>query len=335
MHPRTDHRTPERATDTLGHRSSRVLAAALAAAGRGWHVIPLRPDGKRPAFPDHDAEHCTGRDPRCRDGHEGWEPRATTDPDRIRRAWSSRPYGIGVACGPSGLLVVDLDQRKPGREPPPEWRLDGVNEGSDVLAVLADRAGQPFPGDTYAVRTGRGGTHLYFAGPAGVHLGNTAGDRGGLGWLVDTRGAGGYVVAAGSTVDGRRYDMLADCDPAALPDWLIARLAATTRVPTPQPVLAADDRLRAYVRAAMAGEVARVAAAVEGNRNHTLFIAACALGQLVAGGALSAELVAAELHQAAAGIGLQPAETTATIRSGLRAGARTPRRPDATRVVAA
>ena len=98
---------------------------------------------------------------------------------------------------------------------------------------------------------------------------------------------------------------------------------------------APDERMPAYLRAAVAGEVARVAAATEGSRNHTLFVAACALGQLVAGDALPAELVTAELHQAAAGVGLQPAETAATVRSGLRAGARTPRRPETAGPVAA
>jgi hypothetical protein len=47
----------------------------------------------------------------------------------------------------------------------------------------------------------------------------------------------------------------------------------------------------------------------------------------VAGGALPAELVTAELERAAETAGLQPAETAATIASGLRKGARRPRRP--------
>jgi hypothetical protein len=310
------------------------LAAALAAAAHGWHVLPLRPDDKRPAFPDHAEDRCTGTDARCRQAgrHVKPEERATADPDRIRRAWSRRPYGIGVACGPSGLLVVDLDLPKPGEEAPDYWRsVGGVSDGSDVLAVLAERAGQPYPGDTYAVRTGRGGTHLYFTRPAAVRLGNTAGKNGGLGWCIDTRGVGGYVVAAGSTVDGRHYTLLADRDPAPLPGWLADRLVpAADRVGRPAPPAAVSigaGRLPAYLRAAVAREVARVAAATEGSRNHTLYVAAVALGQLVAGDALPAELVTAKLEQAAAGVGLEVGEAAGTIRSGLRAGARRPRRP--------
>jgi len=48
-----------------------LLDAALSCAARGWHVFPLRPGDKRPAFPDHTAGSCTGTDPRCRDGHRG------------------------------------------------------------------------------------------------------------------------------------------------------------------------------------------------------------------------------------------------------------------------
>ncbi len=198
-----------------------LLTAALSHASRGWHVFPLRPDDKRPAFPDHTADDCTGRDPRCRTGHVGWEQRATTDPDRIRRAWSHRPYGVGIACGPSGLVVVDLDVPKhPGDFPPAEWAA--ARDGGDVLGVLADRHGGTID-PTYTVTTGRGGSHLYYHHPeSGPELRNTNGDRGGLGWKVDTRAHGGYVVAAGSTVAGRAYAVALDCDPAPLPAWLAA-----------------------------------------------------------------------------------------------------------------
>lgn len=307
--------------------TARLLAAALAAAARGWSVLPLRPNGKRPAFPDHTADRCTRTDPWCRDGHRGWEPRATTDPARVRRAWSARPYGVGVACGPSGLLVVDLDQPKPGQEQPAGWSAEGVTDGSDVLAVLAERAAQPFPADTYTVHTGRGGTHLYFRRPAGSRLGNSAGERGGLGWLVDTRGIGGYVVAAGSAVDGRPYTVGADREPATLPGWLADRLTPPARTLPRPPAMPAVGRLPAYLASALAAETIAVASTPEGGRNHALFEAATSLGRLVAGGALPAELVTAELDRAAAAAGLEPVETAATIASGLRKGGRRPRRP--------
>jgi hypothetical protein len=118
-----------------------LLDAALAAAARGWHVFPLRPGDKRPAVRD-------------------WQTRATADPARIRRCWTTGPYNVGIACGPSRLVVVDLDTPKPGDSPPGRWALPGVLFGEDVLAVLAEEAGQPFPFLTYNVRTGRAGLHL-------------------------------------------------------------------------------------------------------------------------------------------------------------------------------
>ena len=146
-----------------------LLDAALTCAARGWHVFPVRPRAKKPpAFPGHKADDCTGTDPRCRAGHTGWEPRATTDPGRIGRAWAATPYNIGLACGPSGLIVVDLDTPKPGQVPPPEWAEPGITDGADVLAALCERHGQPLPFETFMVRTGRGGLHLYFTAPPGV-----------------------------------------------------------------------------------------------------------------------------------------------------------------------
>ena len=212
-------------------------------------MFPLRPGDKRPAFPDHKAEDCTGTDLRCRGGHQGWEPRATTDPGRIGRAWARTPYNIGLACGPSGLLVIDLDKPKPGEVPPPQWALPGITDGADVLAALCERHGQPFPCETFMVRTRRGGLHLYFTAPPGMRLGNTTGrTERGLGWLIDTRGHGGYVVAPGSFVDlpdgTGRYEVVYDRPPAPLPDWLTALLTAPPRNPPPECRSAAAGQVR-------------------------------------------------------------------------------------------
>jgi hypothetical protein len=304
-----------------------MLDAALDAAGRGWHVFPLRLNSKRPARPDHDLKRCDGTDPRCRGGHTGWEPRATTDPGRIRRAWTVTPWNVGIACGPSRLVVVDLDMPKPGDTPPPEWDLPGVCTGADVLAVLCERAGQPWPSCTWTVATPSGGTHLYFAAPVdGPELRNTAGSRGGLGWLVDTRAGGGLVAAPGSIVDGRRYTVTCDDPPAALPAWL-ARLLRPTPLPPQRPVdvILPGGRAGGYLRRAVDGELARVLESPARGHNDALYLAAVALGQLAAGGALDERDVTAWLTNAAQQVGQKPGETARTIASGLRAGARRPR----------
>ncbi|MET7709140.1 bifunctional DNA primase/polymerase [Micromonospora sp. NPDC005413] len=330
---------------------SSLLAAALACAARGWRVFPLRPDdrpddpdaAKRPAFPNRcTAEHCPRTDPRCRAAgrHVGWEERATTDPVRIRRAWSTRPYGIGIACGPSGLVVVDLDVPKHADDtPPPQWA--GACDGLDVFATLAARHGTPLdPFDgfgpdvprggidaTYTVTTASGGSHLYYRYPAAEPLlRNTTGDRGGLGWKVDTRAHGGYVVAAGSTAAGRLYEIALDCDPAPLPAW-VAGLLTPARRPAhrPAPVALPPDRRGAYLAAAIRRQVAHLTGVPEGQRNHALFASAVALGQLVAGGALTDADVTAVLEPAALSLGLPGGEVARTIASGLRIGARNPR----------
>ena len=279
-----------------------LLAVAHGAAERGWHVFPLRPDDKRPAVRD-------------------WETRATVDPARIARCWSAGPYGVGIACGPSGLVVIDLDTPKPGQAPPGERASDGIRDGSDVLAALCARAGQPFPGDTYTVATGRGGTHFYHRHPVGgPPLRNTAGM---LGWLIDTRAHGGYVVAAGSTAAGRPYTVLHDADPAPLPGWLAEPLRpAPLRPAGPVVIELPADRRGAYLRAALERTLGHLAQAREGGRNRALFMAAQTLGQLVAGGALAEADATAVLADGARRIGLGARETGRTIRSGLTAGDR-------------
>lgn len=318
----------------------RLRDSALACAARGWPVFPIRPRAKKPpAFPDHDAAHCTGTDPRCRGGHIGWESRATTDPARIRRAWERAPYNIGIATGPAGLVVVDLDKPKPGEKPPREWAAPGITDGADVLAELCLRHGQPWPGETFTARTGRGGLHLYYSAPPGTRLGNTSGDSArGLGWLIDTRAHGGYVVGPGSVVhlpDGTgRYEVVYDHPPAPLPGWLAALLTA----PVPDPRLecrpSAAGKVRdlgSYAASALKRECERVRAAAEGGRNHALNKAAFHLGQLVPAGILPEDLASAELYDAASvhfGIGspaFTPADARATIRAGIAAGKRKPR----------
>jgi len=311
--------------DNNSTRSTDLLTAALTAAARGWHVFPLKPGSKLPAL--HGRDRCPRTDA-CEAGHVGWEQRATTDPDRIRRAWTAAPVNIGIATGPSGLVVLDLDTAKTGDVPPEEWRMPGVQDGQDVLAVLADRHGQPVPANTFTVATPSGGLHLYYRAPDGVEFRTTAGK---LGWKVDTRAHGGYVVAAGSTVDGHQYRVLVDAPVAPLPAWLATLLRPAPLPPVPdQPVRMSPSRRSRYVDAAVSLECQKVHAAPDGQRNACLFAAAVALGQLVAGGALSEQdherelLTAAGRHIAVGAYSEHQAR--ATIRSGLDKGRNRPRR---------
>ncbi|MBG0819863.1 bifunctional DNA primase/polymerase [Planomonospora sp. ID91781] len=290
------------------------LRYALAAAARGWHVFPVTPGDKVP---------LKGM---------SWKRQATADPDVIRRIWARTPFNIGIACGPSRLVVIDLDVPKPGEQPPARWDLPGVSDGADVFALLCEQAGQPVPWETFSVRTRRGGLHLYFTAPDGIALGNTSGEQGnGLGWKIDTRGDGGYVVGPGSHValsDGAgTYEVLHAPAPAPLPGWLAERLRPAP-APPQRPVtipLAALDRRGAYLRAAVAAELDRVTGSPPDGHNTALYLASVALGQLVAGGALAEAEVTAWLTDAAARIGQRPDEIRRTIASGLRAGAKRPR----------
>ena len=189
--------------------------AAVAAARRGWAVFPCIPGDKRPAI-DH------------------WEQRASADPGHVAVAWQARyrDHNIGVACGPSGLVVLDLDTHG---ELPLGWRDEpGVHDGKDVLAVKAEQAGQPWP-ETWLVATPTGGWHLYYRAVPGIEIRNSAGK---IGPMVDVRGCGGYVVAAGSVTPAGLYETLSGPgeQPEPLPPWLLLHIR-----PPPSPVSHAPE----------------------------------------------------------------------------------------------
>ncbi|MGH3698064.1 MAG: bifunctional DNA primase/polymerase, partial [Pseudonocardiaceae bacterium] len=111
-----------------------LRAWALHFAARGWHVFPITPGAKRPPVIDR------------------WETRASTDPDQIAHWWRHTPYSIGIATGPSGLVVIDLDTAKPGESVPDRWAALGIGSGAGVLRALARAHGTTVT-PTYAVTT--------------------------------------------------------------------------------------------------------------------------------------------------------------------------------------
>jgi hypothetical protein len=282
-----------------------TTTAALATISRGWSIFPVLPNDKRPVITD-------------------WENRATRKPDIIAKHWLA-DHNIGIACGPSGLVVVDLDCGKP--LPAPWDTMPGIVDGQDVLTVLCERHDPEWPSwpawrSTYTVQTPSGGWHLYFKA-ADDTIRNSSGK---LGPLIDIRAAGGYVVGAGSVVNGRVYEVVIDNDPKPLPEW-ISRLLVTRPKAEPQSLASRLSQLsqtvvrtpERYVTAALNNELDAVRTAPQGQRNDQLNRSAFALSRFVVAGQLDGTSAASALLDAALHAGLTEFESVRTIRSAFSA----------------
>jgi hypothetical protein len=254
-----------------------------------------------------------------------WEQLATRDPDQITDWWTGgAPYNIGVAVGRSGIVVIDLDD---GRGEPAPEPFTGATGGRDVLVMLADRAGQPAPFDTWTVTTPSSGCHLYYRVPDGFVPANSVSA---LGWKIDVRSRGGLIIAAGSVRDQGYYRRTNQLPAAELPGWLVTALTA------PPPAVAHRDALElpgkrasAYVRAIVDSEADAVAAARTGTRHHTRLTAARTLGRLVDGGELDEhdayEALRAAAHHHIGHDDCTEAEVDHDLRDGIEFGRRLPR----------
>jgi RecA-family ATPase len=299
MPPGTDMHAPE----------NEFLQAALGYAERGWHIFPCDPMTKRPVV--------------ARGLHD-----ATNDSTIIRQLWATWPCAmVAVRTGPeSGIWAIDLD-------------IDAEKDVDGVAAFAKVAEGREAIPETITTKTPRGGIHKFFAWTDGIK--NTAGQ---IAVGVDTRGEGGYCILPPSMrSDRKHYECLQDVYPAppAAPQWLIDLVVNKPKPVEPSTELAllaqaAKDLRRngngiGYGKAALDAEIAKVANARPGSRNHTLNAAAFSLGQLVAGGVLSESEVVSALLDAANACGLMHEDgreaVLATSRSGLSAGMKQPRTP--------
>ncbi len=202
--------------------SPQLLRAALDYAKRGWLVIPLHTPTAQGCSCGRVDCASPAKHPRTRNGSKD----GSRDPDTIREWWRRWPdANVGIATGPEGgILVLDVDGA----------------QGEQSLVDLAQR-GHILP-DTYAVRTGRGGQHLYFAWPEGVDVRNSARK---IAPGLDIRGVGGLVAAPPSLhKSGRRYEVSESAtDPAPCPEWLLSliREANGTQVQQSAPAACAVE----------------------------------------------------------------------------------------------
>lgn len=216
VEPATGNREPSAELQQIQVTS---LAAALAAAARGLLVFPLHaPDLAGRCSCRRDCGRDIGKHPRTRHGlHD-----ATIDEAAIRHWWHLWPEAnIGVRTGAvSGVFVIDVDP-----------------EGYDSLAALASEHGAPgFCPDTWTVRTGRGGAHLYFRHPGPEERIKTS--AGLLAPGLDVRGDGGYAILPPSRhANGNRYAWVDGFAPGELPladppPWLL-KLVRTSAMSSP------------------------------------------------------------------------------------------------------
>lgn len=170
------------------------LESALRLARMGFHVFPLRVNSKLPKI-------------------SNFPNRATTNEETIRDWWIDPvmefefDYNIGISTSKFGkdqaLVVIDVDNK-------------GNKKGDETLEAL-DILGNDVP-ETYEQITPTGGRHLIYVHSEALKQGvNVLGDG------LDIRSKGGYIVAGGSTIDGRNY--IGDnftIKPA--PNWLVKTL---------------------------------------------------------------------------------------------------------------
>ncbi|TDC94015.1 bifunctional DNA primase/polymerase [Saccharopolyspora aridisoli] len=210
-------------------------------AAQALHVFPLRPGSKRPFgnCPHCKASHAAPAACECLTAERPCHGllAATTNPALIRQWWARTPNaGVGIAAGPSGLVVLDLDRKPKPPAPAAHDVPSPVGDGLEALDALAIAAGATWPA-TLTVATPSGGRHLYFKA-GGLKVPSDATGR--VGHQIDVRAQGGYVVAPGCAISnppeeiaGTYSRISSTTEIAELPAWLRHRVTPSA---APMPV---------------------------------------------------------------------------------------------------
>ena len=192
------------------------LELALSLASQGFHILPVKANGKLPLLKD-------------------FPNQATRDAATIEQWFKGRDHNIGISTTHYGddqaLLVVDVDNKKD-------------KCGDDTIFML-ELEGQMFP-VTLEIETPTGGRHMFYSVPQAVKQGVEV-----LGAGVDVRSRGGYVVAVGSTIDGKPYKQINGHGVmVASPQWIVDKLGVgADEKPQAHIVLDGIDTDRAEARA--------------------------------------------------------------------------------------
>ena len=278
-----------------------MLSLALTYARHGIDILPCHESGSKAKAPHN---------------HDGWHG-AKRNEAQIREWWRRWPNAaIGLPCALNGIIAVDADRH-------------GSGDGVTAFFQHCERNGfDPYLAP--CVRTPRDGRHLIFCRPP--EMGET---KGAIGPAIDIRDKA-YIIAAGSVMAGGAGYALEKGTVEQLaaaignrtlyppPPWiqkLMVKEAPSLISPkfrkaepkaeyqTEMPQGAVDSRLRGIIR--------KVISTAPGQRNPTLYWAACRVGEIVAEGAIPVTAAEAMLCEAGQRSGLSLAEVRATVASGL------------------
>lgn len=158
---------------------------ALGMLNRGYKVFPIIQNEKIPAVPKWQtwAQQCSK--------------------ETILEYSKKHPLSNwGIACGPSGLIVLDVDTKN-------------GKTGPDSLCALEEMYG-PIP-KTFTVLTPTNAPHYYLRGLSRSTVQF-------LGPGLDTRSKGGYVVCPGSVINGKKYRAVNNLQDADAPGWFLELL---------------------------------------------------------------------------------------------------------------
>ena len=280
---------------------------------------------------------------------------ATTDPATITAWWRREPRAVpGVAAGPSGLVLVDIDAH--GGPPPPHLAtglLPGIDlatepippgawadparfrDGRDTLALLARLRGGPRPWPTgpehqpVTAATPSGGVHLWYRAPA-PNLRQALSDphgRYGLAWQIDLKAGWSYGIAPGATTTAGTYRLRGGdpAHPGRMPAWLAREvIRATTTAPrqpvTPPPLPSPGGPGPAAYLATVIGRGAVQLAALADGRKRALSALAYHAGGLLQWSGADREHVTSQLIDAGTTAGLGTRDATRIVHRAITNG---------------
>jgi hypothetical protein len=157
-----------------------LLQSALNYANMGFYVFPCREkyEGKYYHKKKKRYEEALEKQPRIAGGFRN----SSNDKEQIKRWWAVRGWEnscIGIDCGKSGIFVIDIDMHS----------ANGLDNFSK-LNISDEKA--------WHVSTANKGLHLIYSDPNGIGKTSTKEKTG-----IDSRGAGGYVIAPPSFILSR------------------------------------------------------------------------------------------------------------------------------------